>query len=255
MSVMARKAAVERGTPARQSRGAASSDVILRAALRLMAENGYNGVSLRRIGLEAGVNLALMNYHFGSKAQLLLAIFQRWAAGVNQERMRLLQQVEVDFPAGPPPLEELLHAFIAPSLAASKTDREDELHFLRLSGRLATDPTPEVRSAIAEVYDSAAVRFARSLRLACAHLSTEEFLMRLIFLYGAMVYTRSETGRVDSLACKLGLAAPRTTVHEAGRYLVPFLAAALRAPPSELATHVAGAPKLLPMSTADFDKH
>jgi AcrR family transcriptional regulator len=223
------------GEMPRQARGIATSDGILRSALRLMAESGYNGVSLRRICLDAGVNLALMNYHFGSKAQLLRAIFERWASGINQERMRLLQEVDARHPAGDAPLEELLHAFIAPTLAASRTEKEDELHFLRLSGRLATDPTPEVRSAIAEIYDSAAVKFAGSLRRACPHLGTEEFLMRLIFLYGAMVYTRSETGRVDSLATKLDLQPPRTSVHEAGKYLVPFLAAALRAPTAELA--------------------
>jgi AcrR family transcriptional regulator len=217
----------------RQARGIATSDGILRSALRLMAENGYNGVSLRRICLDAGVNLALMNYHFGSKAQLLLAIFQRWGGGINEERMRQLGGLDERHPDGRPPLEELLQAFIEPTLKASKTDREDELHFLRLSGRLATDPTPEVRAAIAQVYDLSAVKFARSLRDACPHLSTEELLQRLIFLYGAMVYTRSETGRVDSLAHKLGLKPPRTSVHEAGKYLVPFLAAGLRAPPCE----------------------
>jgi AcrR family transcriptional regulator len=231
MSALARKAAA--GDMPRQARGIATSDGILRAALRLMAENGYNGVSLRRICLDAGVNLALMNYHFGSKAQLLRAIFERWASGINDERMRLLREVDERHPGGDAPLEELLHAFIAPTLAASKTDKEDELHFLRLSGRLATDPTPEVRSAIADIYDSAAVKFAGSLRQACPHLETEEFLQRLIFLYGAMVYTRSETGRVDSLAKKLDLPTPRTSVHEAGKYLIPFLAAALRAPPAQ----------------------
>ena len=230
MTAVARKAA---GAAPRQARGVATSEGILRAALRLMAENGYNGVSLRRICLEAGVNLALMNYHFGSKAQLLQAIFQRWAAGINRERMRLLQELDERFPHGTPPLEELLSAFIVPTLRASRTDREDELHFLRLSGRLATDPTPEVRHVIAEVYDEAAVKFVRTLHQACPHLSEEEFLLRLIFLYGAMVYTRSETGRVDSLAQKLGMESPRTSVHEAGKYLVPFLAAGLRAPPCE----------------------
>ena len=219
--------------PPRQTRGVATSDGILRAGLRLIAENGYNGVSLRRICLEAGVNLALLNYHFGSKAQLLRAIFERWASGINLERMRLLQEVDARHPKGAAPLEELLFAFIVPTLAASKTDKEDELHFLRLSGRLATDPTPEVRTAIADIYDSAAVKFAGSLRQACSHLGTEEFLMRLIFLYGAMVYTRSETGRVNSLANELELQTPTTSAHEAGKYLIPFLAAALRAPAAE----------------------
>jgi AcrR family transcriptional regulator len=222
--------AADRKSAARQPRGAATSESILRAALRLMADSGYNGVSLRKIGIEAGVNLALMNYHFGSKAQLLQALFERWGSGINAERLRQLEDLEARYPDGKPPLEDLLHAFIAPTLTASKTEREDELHFIRLSGRVATDPTPEVRQAIAGVYDSSAVKFARMLREACPHLSSEEFLLRLVFLYGAMVYTRSQTGRVDSLADKLGMKPPKTSVHDAGKYLVPFLAEAIRAP-------------------------
>jgi AcrR family transcriptional regulator len=217
----------------KQQRGAATSEVILRAAMRLMAENGYNGVSLRRISTEADVNLALMNYHFGTKAQLLEAIFQRAGAVINAERIRQLDALDQRYPDSPPPLEELLHAFISPTLTASKTDREDDLHFLRLSGRLATDPTPEVRKAIADVYDAGAVRFVRTLRQACDHISTEEFFMRLIFLYGAMVYTRADTGRVDSLAEKLQVALPHTPVEDACQYLIPFLAAGFRAGPSD----------------------
>lgn len=236
MPVTATRPSAARKTVARQARGAVTSDRILRAALRLMADAGYNGVSLRSIGLEAGVNLALMNYHFGSKAQLLAAVFERWGSGINAERMRQLEAVAATHPKGSPPLEELLHAFIEPTLSASKSEPEDWVHFIRLSGRLATDPTPEVRSAIAGVYDEAAVVFARSLRQACAHLSSEEFLMRLVFLYGAMMYSRSQTGRVDSLADKLGIKPPRTSVHDIGKLLVPFLAAGLRAPAVETTT-------------------
>jgi AcrR family transcriptional regulator len=223
-------AAQPEGLP-RQQRGASTSEGILRAALRLMAENGYNGVSLRKICIEAGVNLALLNYHFGTKAQLLLAIFQRWGAGVAHERMRLLTRLEAQHPGGHPPMEELLHAFLVPALSLSRADLDDELHFLRLSGRLATDPTPEVRMVIAQIHDEAALKFVRSLRNACSHLSSEEFFMRLIFLYGAMVYTRAEAGRVDSLAHKMGVELPRALVHDAGKFLIPFIAAGLRAPP------------------------
>jgi AcrR family transcriptional regulator len=102
VTAAARKGAAAGGEERRQARGAATSEGILRAALRLMAESGYNGVSLRRICIEAGVNLALMNYHFGSKAQLLQAIFERWAAGINAERMRLLQQLDERYPDGEP---------------------------------------------------------------------------------------------------------------------------------------------------------
>ncbi|HEY4542417.1 MAG TPA: TetR/AcrR family transcriptional regulator [Noviherbaspirillum sp.] len=217
----------------RPARGAGTSEAILRTALRLMAENGYNGVSLRRICTEAKVNLALMNYHFGTKEQLLLAIFQRSGSVINDERMRLLDELDERYPDRAPPLEDLLDSFIAPTFRASRAAREDDLHFLRLSGRLATDPTPEVRKVVNEVYDSAAVRFAQRLRAACPHLSTEEFFQRLVFLYGSMVYARADTGRVDSIARKMDVELQETPMEETCRYMIPFLAAGFRAASSD----------------------
>lgn len=47
---------------------------ILDAAFRRLAMEGYAALSIREIALDAGVNHALINYHFGSKDQLLIAV-------------------------------------------------------------------------------------------------------------------------------------------------------------------------------------
>lgn len=52
-------------------------DHILDVAERVFAEHGYNGASTRLISGEAGVNMAMLNYYFGSKEGLFLAIFER----------------------------------------------------------------------------------------------------------------------------------------------------------------------------------
>ncbi len=44
-----------------------TKDKILNAAEKLFAEQGFNGTSLREITSAAEVNLAAVNYHFGSK--------------------------------------------------------------------------------------------------------------------------------------------------------------------------------------------
>ena len=67
---------------------------ILNAAERLFGEHGFAGTSLRAITKEAGVNLAAIHYHFGSKEALLLEALHRYAAPVNQQRLQLLQEVE-----------------------------------------------------------------------------------------------------------------------------------------------------------------
>jgi AcrR family transcriptional regulator len=50
-------------------------ETILRAAVRVLARDGFPALTARNIAREAGTNLALMNYHFGSKERFLLALF------------------------------------------------------------------------------------------------------------------------------------------------------------------------------------
>jgi AcrR family transcriptional regulator len=217
-------------TDARKLKGQATRERILSVGTRLLAEQGYNGVSLRQVCTEADVNLALMSYHFGTKEKLLFAIFERGTLLINEERSRNIAVLEAARAESAPTIEAILHAFVSPTLRATDADNEDELNFLKLSGRIACDPTPEVRLVISKVYDNVALRFARLLRAACKHLSDEEFFMRLVFFYGAMLYTRADTGRVNSLAQQMNVALPVSGGAEACAFIVPFLAAGFQAP-------------------------
>ncbi|WP_374166111.1 TetR/AcrR family transcriptional regulator [Arcticibacter sp. MXS-1] len=57
---------------------------ILETAERLFSENGYDGTSTRAIASEAGVNMAMLNYYFGSKEGLYKAVFERKFKGFHQ---------------------------------------------------------------------------------------------------------------------------------------------------------------------------
>ncbi|MDB5132120.1 MAG: TetR family transcriptional regulator [Mucilaginibacter sp.] len=52
-------------------------DRILDVAERVFSDLGYDGASTRAISGEAGVNMAMLNYYFGSKEGLFLAVFER----------------------------------------------------------------------------------------------------------------------------------------------------------------------------------
>jgi AcrR family transcriptional regulator len=52
-------------------------DHILDVAERIFSDMGYDGASTRMISGEAGVNMAMLNYYFGSKEGLFLAVFER----------------------------------------------------------------------------------------------------------------------------------------------------------------------------------
>src|SRR3984957_3058267 len=89
-------------------------DKILDTAERLFGEYGYAATSLRQIIAEAGVNLAAIHYHFGSKEDLLDRVIFRKASPVNEERLATLDRLEAAAQAGPVPLEEILRAFLGP---------------------------------------------------------------------------------------------------------------------------------------------
>src|SRR5271165_7110012 len=103
---------------------------ILDTAERLIAEQGYAATSLRHIITQAGVNLAAIHYHFGSKEELLDELIVRGAGPVNEKRLALLDQVEAI--PGPPAIEDVLGAFLLPMSEAA--DRNPG--FVRLMGRI-----------------------------------------------------------------------------------------------------------------------
>ena len=60
-----------------RSDGAQARLRLLRAALECFATHGYNKTSTRQIAQAAGVNLAAINYYFGSKAELYRAVYSQ----------------------------------------------------------------------------------------------------------------------------------------------------------------------------------
>src|SRR5215471_10621595 len=88
---------------------------ILDAAERLIGEQGYAGTSLRQIIADAGVNLASVHYHFGSKEELLDELVMRKAGPVNEERLAMLDRAEAASASKAEFLERILEAFLAPA--------------------------------------------------------------------------------------------------------------------------------------------
>src|ERR1035441_2696326 len=67
---------------------------ILSAAERLYADRGFGDVTLRDIVAAAGVNLAAVNYHFGSKDELIAELFVTRSLATNRERLNELKAAE-----------------------------------------------------------------------------------------------------------------------------------------------------------------
>src|ERR671936_54679 len=76
---------------------------ILDAAEELFMQHGFEGTSMRLLTAKAGVNLAAVNYHFGSKDALIEAVFHRRLDPMNVARMAELDKLEAEESAPPWP--------------------------------------------------------------------------------------------------------------------------------------------------------
>src|SRR5437879_2966317 len=88
---------------------------ILDAAEALFMQHGFEGTSMRLLTAHAGVNLAAVNYHFGSKDALIEAVFRRRLDPMNASRTAELERLETESGRVPAP-EAIIRAFVGPSL-------------------------------------------------------------------------------------------------------------------------------------------
>src|SRR5271163_99426 len=93
-----------------------TKDKIMDAAEKLFARRGFHGTSVRDITGAAGVDLSLVNYHFGNKKELLSAVIERRGRVLNEERLRRLVDERLRAAPAPPSTEAVVDAFFDPIL-------------------------------------------------------------------------------------------------------------------------------------------
>ena len=162
---------------------------ILDAAVGLFMEHGFEATSLRSLTSSAGVNLAAVNYHFGSKEELFQAVLTRRLDPMNKERIELLDKLEREAGAKPISCERILFAMLIPALRLARDEERGGKHFLRLVGRAYADPAPFIRHFLSEQYAEMIGRYKEAFHKALPHLSRQELTWRLHFVMGALSYT------------------------------------------------------------------
>jgi AcrR family transcriptional regulator len=197
---------------------------ILDAAERCFAEGGFDGVSLRTITDVAGVDLALVNYHFGSKDNLLREVIARRARIVHDDRVRALEMARRDAGARSPSVEAIATAFLEPLLRRLLDGDPGWHHYGHLVSQL--DVSPKFTGITSDVLDHTALHFINALRLALPKASEQSIYWGYMFLIGSMVQIISATDRIERLSHGLCRA---DDIEGALRELVPFVSAGLRA--------------------------
>jgi AcrR family transcriptional regulator len=197
---------------------------ILDAAESCFAESGFDGVSLRRITERASVDLALANYHFGTKENLLHEVIARRARVVHDERVQTLELARQQAGRQSPSVEAIVTAFLAPMLRHLAGKDAGWRHYGSLVSHL--DVLPKFTALASSVLDPTALHFINALRLAMPGAAEQSVYWGYMFLLGAMVQVMSATGRIERLSRGL---CRSDDVEGALRELVPFVSGGLRA--------------------------
>ena len=173
---------------------------ILDAAETLFADHGFAATSLRQLTAHAGVNLAAVNYHFGTKDELARAVLRRRIEPVNAERHRRLDALPE-----PATVEQVVRAFVEPVLRAGEIlPRENRrgraADWCRLFGRINVEQPEFLRAFLREQFGDVARRFVGVLRQVTTGLDEATIWWRLHFMVGGMAHTLQNAELIASVS-------------------------------------------------------
>ncbi len=220
---------------------------ILDAAERLFAAQGFGSTSLRMIVAEAGVNLAGVNYHFGSKEGLIQQMFLRRIEPINQERIQSLDELQQSWAAssrksastgqssqsqkvsrtGQLRLKAIIRAFVEPPLLLSHDVAGGGAQFMQVLGRVFTEPDEALFEFFVRQFDEVVHRYIEALGSVLVHLSPSELLWRFQFMLGSMAHTISMPCKMKDTLLRVD---PTHTAEREVMFLVDFVAGGMLAP-------------------------
>lgn len=198
---------------------------ILDAAEVLFAERGFADTSLRLITSEADVNLASVNYHFGSKKELIQAVLDRYLSlfmPALDARLRVLMEQEQLT------LLQLFDSFVEPLMKLSAVRANGPAIFMQLLGRGYIDSQGHLRRFITAHYGPILQRITQAISKANPALSPADLFWRLHFTLGTVVFTMASADALRDIA--LADFGQQLDVEGLVRNVIPYLASGVGAP-------------------------
>src|SRR5258708_28634030 len=171
---------------------------ILNAAERLYADRGFGDVTLRDIVAAAGVNLAAVNYHFGSKDELIAELFVTRSLATNRERLNELKAAE-QAGGGRASIEAILHALVGPTLRGCLGPDREGSTAARFMIRASIESVPPIRRIKNPEADHLR-KFAAAMRRAMPGRDDSELYWGLHFALAMAHHTIREKERLAQLS-------------------------------------------------------
>lgn len=161
-------------------------EAVLKAAITVFADRGFDAATLREITQAAGANIAAVNYYFRSKDDLIRSALEACLRPLNQARLRALAACDFADPSNEQTLELIVDALVRPmvELGADDAGRRTPVRLLLQARAL---PRPLTNAILADEFDHVHSRFQDMLKLALPHLSSSEIALRYDFARGAVL--------------------------------------------------------------------
>lgn len=199
---------------------------IVRAAETLFAEQGFTETTVRQITARADVNLAAVNYHFGSKKGLIQAVAEKFLGplcqnieqALDQRQAASMQSIE---------LEELLEILMRALLGVNHDNDHALSVFMRLLDLAYMKNQQDLRDFLIDRYGSRVQPYIELMRQDASPMEADEFFWRLHFLLGSITFTLSNLHTLHAL--ERGEYEGDAEVERVLHRMVPVLTAGLQA--------------------------
>ena len=171
---------------------------ILHAAERLYADRGFGDVTLRDIVAAADVNLAAVNYHFGSKDQLIAELYVSRSLATNRERLNELKAAELAG-GGRAGIDAVLRALVGPPLRGCLGPNRQRSDAARFMIRASIEAVPAIRKIRNREIDHLR-RFAAAMRRSLPGHSDVDIYWGLHFALAMAHQTIRDGERLEKLS-------------------------------------------------------
>lgn len=175
-----------------------TSNLILDTAERLFAHHGRDGVTIKAIAEEAGVDAALIHYYFNDKDGVFRAVWARRTAVLNPLREAAMDALE-ERTTGRPDIRDALDVFLRPIFEMAFSNGEGWANFAAIAG--ATNASRYGGADLMDdFFDPIVRRFIGILRRVAPHASERDLYWFFHLLSGALTQSLAQTGRIDTLS-------------------------------------------------------
>lgn len=171
---------------------------ILDAAESLFSQRGFYGVSLRDIATEAGVQVALTHYHFGSKDDLFRAVIDRRADEHADGMTQALAQAVTRDGSRADCRRAIIRAFITPIVDRSMRGGAGWKNYIRLMALVANLPQGEAFvSPFRQHFDDLIAAYVHALHALHPEMDEGDVHWCFFFFQAMTTHILVESGMLD----------------------------------------------------------